>query len=76
MRTYTPTGVAAFVTGCLLGGITAGCGDATNPNLSPISEHAVDRHQQALRYAQELAAKNQRAEQKAMARMARSAPRK
>ena len=74
MRIYAPC-VASFVVACLLGGATAGCGNASNPNLSPISEQAVDRHQQAIRYAQELAGKNQRAEKKAMGRIARSGQR-
>jgi hypothetical protein len=74
MRTNAPC-VAAYVVGCLLSGATAGCGNASNPILSPISEQAVDRHQQAIRYAQELAGKNQRAEKKAMGRIARSAQR-
>ena len=72
MRIYAPC-VASFVVACLLGGATAGCGNASNPNLSPISEQAVDCHQEAIRYTQDLAGKNQRAEKKAMGRIARSA---
>lgn len=66
---------AALIAGWLLGGMTAGCGDSANPNLSPTPEQSADRHQDAIRYTQELAGKNQQAEKKTMARMARPSKR-
>jgi hypothetical protein len=64
-----------LIAGCMLGGTIAGCGASANPNLSPTPEQSETRHQQAVRYTLERAVKNQQAEQKAMARMARPSQR-
>jgi hypothetical protein len=73
MRTRTLR-VATLMAAWLLSGMTAGCGEAPNPNLSPTPDQAADRHQQAIRYSQERAGKNRLAERKAMGRMARPSP--
>jgi hypothetical protein len=52
----------------MLGVAAIGC-DATPPsNLSPTQNQAADRHEQAVRYSEERARKNQEAERKAMKR--------
>jgi hypothetical protein len=58
-----------------LGGARAGSTPASTSNLSPTPDQAADRHEQATRYSEELARKNQQAERKAMGRMTRSLPR-
>jgi hypothetical protein len=66
---------AALMTACVAGAFTAGCDTTDRSNLSPTPDQAVDRHQQAIRYTEELASKNQQAERKVMSRMARPRPR-
>jgi len=59
-----------------LGGLGTGCTPAPPSNLSPTPDQATDRHEQAIRYTQELARRNQDAERKTMSRISRSPPRK
>jgi len=59
-----------------LGAPGTGCTPAPPSNLSPTPDQAADRHEQATRYTQELARRNQEAERKAMNRISRSLPRK
>jgi len=67
MRTSVPK---LFVLGMAwaLGAAAVGC-DATSPsNLSLTPDQAADRHEQAVRYSEQRARKNQEAERKAMNR--------
>jgi hypothetical protein len=54
----------------------SGCMPAPPSNLSPTPDQAADRHEQATRYSQDLARRNQEAERKAMSRISRSSPRR
>jgi hypothetical protein len=60
----------------MLGVAAVGC-DATAPsNLSPTADQAADRREQAVRYSEQRARKNQEAERKAMNRKHLTPPRK
>ncbi len=64
--------LSAFVSISLLAGLSAGCGAPAQSNVSPTPEQDVERHEQAVRYANELASKNKQAEREAMSRIGRS----
>ena len=66
----------ALALGAWLVGPGTGCTPAPPSNLSPTPDQAADRHEQATRYTQELARRNQEAERKAMSRISRPRPRK
>jgi hypothetical protein len=66
----------ALALAAALGGSGAGCGPAPPSNLSPSADQDTDRHEQANRYTQDRARKNQQAERKVMGRISGSHSRK
>ncbi len=70
----TTTRFALALAAGLIGAPGTGCAPAAPANLSPTPEQAPDRHENATRYSQELAQKNQEGERKVMSRMTRSHP--
>jgi hypothetical protein len=59
----------------MFGLAAVGCDTAPPSNLSPTRDQAADRHEQAVRYSEQRARKNQEAERKAMNRKHVTPPR-